>query len=314
MKILITGGTGFIGTNLTKFLLNQGHEVYSLDNLYSSKIENIKEFENNKNYCFINHDIREYIYIENIDQIYHLACPASPPIYQKDPIYTLDTCYLGTSNILKLALKNNSSILFSSTSEVYGNPIEHPQVEEYLGNVNTIGIRSCYDEGKRISETLMYDYKRKYGLNIKIARIFNTYGPYMNKNDGRVITNFITQILNDKPIAIFGDGNQTRSFCYIDDTINGLVRLMNSNYNLPLNIGNINELSINDIANIILKITKKLNINYNNNIIYLKLPSDDPIRRKPDITKAQNILNWNPTINIEDGIIKLINWYINNNY
>jgi UDP-glucuronate decarboxylase len=311
MRILITGGTGFIGTNLIQKLLEDNNEIFCLDNLYSSKIDNIKQFQNNINFHYIFHDIRKYYNIDNIDQIFHLACPASPPIYQKDHIYTLDTCYLGTSNILKLALKNNSKVLIASTSEIYGNPIEHPQNELYYGNVNTIGIRSCYDEGKRISETLAINYYKKYKVDCKIARIFNTYGPFMDINDGRVITNFINQILNNKPITIYGDGSQTRSFCYINDTVDGLIKLINSNYNLPINIGNPNEFTIIEIANIIINQYNKLNYNYNLDFIFVKLPDDDPIKRKPDITKANSILNWYPNINIYNGINYILNWYIN---
>lgn len=314
MKILVTGGCGFIGINLIKKLLeNKNNQIYCLDNNYSSSKNNIKQFENNKNFIYIYHDIRNYIQLDNIDQIYHLACPASPPIYQKDHIYTLDTCYLGTSNVLKLALKNNSSILIASTSEIYGNPLEHPQNESYFGNVNTIGNRSCYDEGKRISETLTINYHLKYNLNSKIARIFNTYGPYMDINDGRVVTNFINQIINNKPITIYGDGFQTRSFCYIDDTVNGLIKLMNSNYHLPVNIGNRHEVNIIQLYDIIIKHAKLNNITYNNNIKYLKLPDDDPIKRKPDINIAKKILNWKPIINIDNGINNTIKWFINNN-
>ena len=254
-KIFITGGCGFIGSNMCIRLLKEGNRVICLDNLFTGKMDNIESLLNDKNFTFINHDITKPIIIEeNIDEIYHFACPASPPKYQIDPIYTSKVNFIGTMNLLELAKKNNCKILLSSTSEVYGEPELSPQKENYRGNVNTIGIRSCYDEGKRISETLMMDYHRQYNIDIRIVRIFNTYGPNMDKYDGRVITNFIRQILKNEDITLYGEGNQTRSFCYIDDQIEGLIRLMNSNYNYPINIGNPNELTVKQLALTLIKL------------------------------------------------------------
>ena len=306
MKILITGGTGFIGSNLTKYLLNQNHIVYVLDNNFTGNLNNIKDCLNHKNFCYIYHDITNPIpYINNnIDQIYHLACPASPPKYQADPIYTSKVCYIGTLNVLEFAKTKNARVLLTSTSEIYGEPKISPQVEEYRGNVNTIGIRSCYDEGKRIAETLMMDFHRKYNVDIRIARIFNTYGPNMDKTDGRVISNFINQAIKDVNITIYGDGSQTRSFCYITDQINGLVKLMNSNYHKPINIGNTNELTIKEVASKIIELTKS-----KSKLIYLPLPKDDPTNRKPDISRAKNILDWKPYINLNNGLIKTIEYF-----
>ena len=306
MKILITGGAGFIGSNLTKYLLKENHIVYCIDNNFTGNLNNIKDCIDNKNFFYIYHDVINPIpYInDDIHQIYHLACPASPPKYQADPIYTSKVCYIGTLNVLELAKKKNARVLLTSTSEIYGEPQISPQIETYRGNVNTIGIRSCYDEGKRIAETLMMDFHRKYNIDIRIARIFNTYGPYMDKTDGRVISNFINQALKNIDITIYGDGSQTRSFCYITDQINGLVKLMNSNYCKPVNIGNPNELTIKDVASKIIKLT-----NSKSKLIYLPLPKDDPTNRKPDITLAKRILEWNPNINLNEGLIKTIEYF-----
>lgn len=306
MKILITGGTGFIGSNLTKYLLSQNHIVYCIDNNFTGNLNNIKDCIDSKNFFYIYHDVTHPIpYInDDIDQIYHLACPASPPKYQADPIYTSKVCYIGTLNVLEFAKKKNARVLITSTSEIYGEPQISPQIEKYRGNVNTIGIRSCYDEGKRIAETLMMDFHRKYNIDIRIARIFNTYGPYMNKTDGRVISNFINQALKNVNITIYGDGSQTRSFCYITDQINGLVKLMNSNYCKPVNIGNPNELTIKDVASKIIELTDS-----KSKLIYLPLPKDDPTNRKPDITLAKRILEWKPNINLNEGLIKTIEYF-----
>ena len=306
--ILIAGGCGFIGSNLCIHLLNDNNKVICVDNLYSSKIENIKSCMDNKNFTFINHNIIEPLYIDdNIDEIYHLACPASPPTYQKDPIYTLKTNFIGSMNLLELARIKSSKILLASTSEIYGEPQVSPQSENYRGNVNTIGIRSCYDEGKRISETLFMDYHNKYNVNIRIVRIFNTYGPHMDKEDGRVVTNFINQILNNDNITIYGDGSQTRSFQYIDDLINGITKLMDSNYIYPVNIGNPNEITIKQLAYILKDITSS-----SSEFIFKPLPSDDPTNRNPDIKLAKKILNWEPSIDIKTGLLKTIH-YIKNN-
>ena len=305
MKILITGGTGFIGSNLCIYLINKGHTVFCLDNNFTGNLYNISSIKNHENFSYIYHDILNPLILNtNIDQIYHLACPASPPKYQADSIYTSKVCYIGTLNILEFARKKNARILLTSTSEIYGEPLISPQIEEYRGNVNTIGIRSCYDEGKRIAETLMMDFHRKYNVETRIARIFNTYGPQMDKTDGRVISNFINQALNNKDITIYGDGSQTRSFCYISDQINGLVKLMNSDYILPINIGNPNELTVQQVALKIIKLT-----NSKSKLINLPLPKDDPTNRKPDITKASKILHWNPDIKFEEGLKLTIEFF-----
>ena len=309
MNIVITGGTGFIGSNLCKKLLLEGNTITCIDNNFTGSIENVKDCLDNPNFTFINHNVIEPIQLENIskiDQIYHLACPASPKAYQSDPLFTLKTNIFGTINLLELAKIHNARILLSSTSEVYGDQKISPQIEEYWGNVNPIGIRSCYDEGKRVAETFMMEYKNKYGLNVKIARIFNTYGPLMNKDDGRVVSNFINQCIRNEPITIYGDGEQTRSICYIDDLLNGLVKLMNNNItNGPINIGNPHELTINELANEIKKLT-----NSSSTICYEPLPQDDPMKRNPDISKAKNMLDWEPIIGLEEGIQKTIDYFM----
>lgn len=304
-NILVSGGCGFIGSNLCSILLKQGNFVLCLDNLYTGKEQNIKTCLDNPNFLFIKHDIIEPFHYENpIDEIYHLACPASPPKYQKDPIFTLKTNFMGTLNMLEFAKKKNAKILYTSTSEIYGEPTESPQNEDYRGNVNTVGIRSCYDEGKRIGETLLMDYHNHYGIDIRIARIFNTYGPNMDPFDGRVVTNFLLQAITNTDITIYGDGTQTRSFCFIDDQINGLLKLMNSDYHQPVNIGNDHDFTIKEIAKLVLKIT-----NSNSKIVFKHLPLDDPTNRKPDITRAKNILDWEPSVQIEEGIIKTLNYF-----
>ena len=304
--ILITGGAGFIGSNLCEKLLNN-NKVICVDNLFTGNIQNIQHLMNNSNFEFINHDITNPLYInDDIDEIYNLACPASPPKYQIDPIYTLKVNFLGVLNLLELAKNKKAKFLQSSTSEVYGEPTISPQNEEYRGNVNTVGIRSCYDEGKRIAETLIIEYHHKYKIDVRIVRIFNTYGPKMDKNDGRVVSNFINQALNNQDITLYGKGHQTRSFCYIDDNIDGLIKLMDSDYILPINIGNPHEITIKELADIIVKITKT-----KSKIIYKDLPSDDPTNRKPDITKANNILKWEPKYDLEKGIVKTIEYFTN---
>lgn len=304
MKILVTGGTGFIGSNLCKKLLEMGNYVICLDNNFTGKMKNIVELKNNPNFEFIRHDITLPIYLE-IDQIYHLACPASPKAYQYNPIKTVKTNILGTLNALGIAKRTKSRILLTSTSEVYGDPEISPQVEEYWGNVNPIGIRSCYDEGKRLAETLMMEYHRSHNVEIRIARIFNTYGINMQPDDGRVVSNFINQCLSEKNITIYGDGSQTRSFCYVDDMINGLIKLMNNNIsNGPINLGNPHEMTIKDLA---LKIKEKTKSN--SKIIFKEIPSDDPKKRKPDITKAKNVLKWIPKVDLESGLEKTIEYF-----
>lgn len=305
--ILVTGGAGFIGSHLCGRLLKMGHKVICLDNLFTSSIKNIKQFLKNKNFKFIKYDIVKPFYINGkIDEIYNLACPASPIQYQKNPIHTVKANTIGMINVLGFAKKHKARILQASSSEVYGDPLEHPQKETYWGNVKTIGIRSCYDEGKRISETLMFDYHRTWGIEIKVARFFNTYGPNMARNDGRVVSNFIIQALKNKPIAIYGTGKQTRSFCYVDDLIDGLIRLMNSpkNFTGPVNLGNPGEFTIAELAKKVIKLT-----NSKSKIIYKPLPQDDPYRRKPDISLAKKVLKWSPKIKLEQGIKKTIEFF-----
>jgi UDP-glucuronate decarboxylase len=306
MKILITGGAGFIGNHLCRKLLEEGHFIICLDNLFTGSLNNITDMLNNPKFKFINHDIINFINLE-VDQIYHLACPASPPAYQIDPIYTIKTNFFGTMNTLEIAKLSNARLLLTSTSEVYGDPKISPQVEEYWGNVNPIGIRSCYDEGKRISETLAIEYNRVYNVEVRIARIFNTYGPNMDKLDGRVVSNFINQCLENKDITIYGDGSQTRSFCYIHDTVDGLIKLMNNEITIgPINIGNPYEITVAELATKIKSMTKS-----DSNIIYMDLPSDDPMKRKPDITKATTLLNWEPKIKLTNGLENTIRYFSN---
>ena len=305
--ILVTGGAGFIGSHLCKRLLNEKHKVICLDNLFTGSLKNIDSFKNNNNFEFVNHDITKPYFRDNIDEIYNLACPASPTHYQSNPIKTVKTCTIGVINMLGLAKKNNAKILQASTSEVYGDPEIHPQKEDYNGNVNTLGYRSCYDEGKRCAETLFMDYKREHNLNIKIVRIFNTYGPNMTKNDGRVVSNFILQALKSEDITIYGDGSQTRSFQFIDDLVEGLLKMMNSDSVGPVNLGNPIELSMKDLANMLIRLT-----NSSSNIIFKDLPDDDPKRRKPDISLAESILDWSPIIDLETGLQKTINYFNHN--
>ena len=304
-KILITGGAGFVGSNLCSRLVNENNFVICVDNLDTGKISNIQNLLKNDNFKFFNHDIvKVFDYNEKIDEIYNLACPASPPSYQRDPIQTLKTCTIGTINILELALRNRSKVLQASTSEIYGDPLTHPPNENYWGNVNPIGIRSCYDEGKRCSETLFMDYNRKFKLETKIVRIFNTYGKNMDKNDGRVISNFINQAIKNNELTIYGDGSQTRSFLFIDDLIDGLLLSMRNNYFSPINLGNPNEISMNDLADLILRLTKS-----SSEKVFLPLPFDDPKRRKPDISLANKILSWKPSTDLEKGLLKTISFY-----
>lgn len=305
MIILVTGGTGFIGSHLCEKLLDMSHQVICLDNNFSGSKKNIEHLLSNKNFEFIRHDITEPIYLE-VEQIYHLACPASPKAYQYNGIKTLKTNFLGTLNMLGMAKRTKSRILLTSTSEIYGNPQISPQTEEYFGNVNPNGIRSCYDEGKRVAESLMFEYHRNHGTEIRIARIFNTYGPKMDKCDGRVISNFINQCLQNERITIYGKGEQTRSFCYIDDMVNGLIKLMNSTCVGPINLGNPEEITIKDVSSKIKDLTKS-----ESTLEFTKLPSDDPLQRKPDINKAINLLNWRPLVNLDKGLIKTIEYFKN---
>lgn len=306
-RILVTGGAGFIGSHLCERLLNEGNEVICLDNLFTSSKDNIAHLLSNKYFEFIRHDIIHPIYLE-VDEVYNLACPASPIHYQYNSIKTIKTSVIGAINMLGLAKRVKGKILQASTSEVYGDPLIHPQDEEYWGNVNPIGPRSCYDEGKRCTESLFINYYFQNKVRIKIARIFNTYGPRMHPNDGRVVSNFIIQALQNKPITIYGDGNQTRSFCYVDDMIDGLIKLMDTNDHItgPINLGNPDEFKIIELAEMIIKLT-----NSKSKIVYQPLPEDDPIRRQPDITKAKTILNWEPKIHLKTGLIKTINYFEN---
>ena len=303
---LITGGSGFLGSHLAKKLLERGEEVICLDNFFTGTKKNIKELFNYQNFEFIRHDVTEPIKLE-VDNIWHLACPASPIHYQYNPIKTTKTSFIGTYNMLGLAKRVGAKILLASTSEVYGDPKEHPQRESYRGSVNTTGVRSCYDEGKRVAETLCADYQRVHGVEVRIMRIFNTYGPNMRFDDGRVISNFIVQALKDQKITLYGDGSQTRSFCYVDDLINGMILLMNSDYHHPMNIGNPNEFSIKELANLIRTL-----INPNLEFEYKKLPNDDPKQRQPSIQLAKELLNWEPEIELKDGLLKTIDWFKKN--
>lgn len=302
-RILVTGGAGFVGSNLCEKLLNDGNYVICLDNFFTGSKANVEKFANNSNFELVNHDVTDE-YLNEVDQIYNLACPASPPHYQYDPIKTMKTSVLGIINMLELAKKCNATILQASTSEVYGNPNVHPQLESYWGNVNPIGIRSCYDEGKRCAETLMMDYHRQFGIDTKIVRIFNTYGPNMAQNDGRVVSNFILQALRNEDITIYGDGSQTRSFCYVDDLVEGLIKMMNSKLTGPVNLGNPSERTVLDFAKLIIKMT-----NSNSKIVNKSLPSDDPIKRRPDISLAKQELDWQPTVDIVDGLNKTIEYF-----
>ena len=312
--ILVTGGAGFIGSHLCEYLLNlpagkagQGHKVICLDNFFTGSKSNIKHLLKNKNFKVIEHDIIEPFYVKSkIDQIYNLACPASPIHYQFNAIRTIKANTIGMINVLGFAKKHQARILQASTSEVYGDPLEHPQKESYRGNVSTIGPRACYDEGKRVAETLMFDYRRAWGIEIKVARIFNTYGPRMAKDDGRVVSNFIVQALKNKPITIYGKGNQTRSFCYVSELVEGLVKLMNSHADFtgPVNLGNPGEFTIKELAEKIIKLTGG-----KNKLVYRPLPVDDPKQRKPDITLAKRKLKWQPRLRLENGLRETVKYF-----
>ena len=305
-RSLITGGAGFLGSHLAGKLLEKGEEVICLDNFFTGTKKNLQELIKNKNFELIRHDITEPIKLE-VDKIWHLACPASPIHYQFNPIKTTKTSFMGTYNMLGLAKRIGAKFLLASTSEIYGDPEEHPQRESYRGSVNTTGIRSCYDEGKRVAETLCADYQRMHGVDVRIMRIFNTYGPNMRFDDGRVISNFIVQALKNEKITLYGDGSQTRSFCYVDDLINGMILLMQSEYQNPVNIGNPHEFSIKELAYLVRAL-----INPNLEFEYKDLPKDDPRQRKPSIKLAKELLNWEPKIELKDGLIKTIDWFKNN--
>jgi len=307
MKILITGGAGFIGSQLSEKLLNEGHEVIVIDNYFTGQKSNVHHLMDNKNFELIRHDVTMPFFIE-VDQIYNLACPASPVHYQHNGIKTVKTSVMGAINMLGLAKRIGARLLQASTSEVYGDPNVHPQVESYWGNVNPIGIRSCYDEGKRVAETLCFNYHWQNNVDIKIIRIFNTYGPNMHPFDGRVVSNFIMQALQGKDITIYGDGQQTRSFQYVDDLLNGMTKLMNSRdgFTGPVNVGNPNEFTIKQLAENVIKLT-----NTKSKIIYQPLPQDDPMQRQPDISLAKKELDWEPKIQLEEGLVKTIEYFDN---
>ncbi|MTJ08299.1 UDP-glucuronic acid decarboxylase family protein [Anabaena sp. UHCC 0204] len=300
MRILVTGGAGFIGSHLIDRLMADSHEVICLDNFYTGKKHNLLKWLGNPYFEMIRHDITEPIRLE-VDQIYHLACPASPVHYQYNPIKTVKTNVIGTLNMLGLAKRVKARFLLASTSEVYGDPEVHPQVEEYRGSVNPIGIRSCYDEGKRIAETLAFDYYRENKVEIRVARIFNTYGPRMLENDGRVVSNFVAQALQGIPLTVYGEGQQTRSFCYVSDLVDGLMRLMNGEHTGPINLGNPDEYTILELAQAVQNL-----INPDAQIKFEPLPADDPRRRRPDISKAKTLLNWQPTIPLQEGLKLMI--------
>ena len=305
MKILITGGAGFLGSALSKRLLKEGNEIWCLDNFFTGSLKNIEDLMTDSYFHLIRQDIVDPVDVP-VEQIYNLACPASPPHYQKNPVHTAKTCFLGALNVLELAKKYNATVLQASTSEIYGDPLMHPQTEEYRGNVNSVGIRSCYDEGKRIAETLFFDHNRQYGTKIRVVRIFNTYGPNMDPNDGRVVSNFICQALSGQDITIYGDGHQTRSFCYVDDLIEVLIRMMNSEkaFTGPVNIGNPGEFTIKELAEMVVS-----KVRGSSKVVYKDLPSDDPTQRRPDITLAKTKLDWEPKIKLDECLDKTIAYF-----
>ena len=307
MKILVTGGAGFIGSHLCKRLLEEGNEVVCLDNFFTGRRKNIEAFESDPKFSVVEHDVVDPIVLDDVEQIYNLACPASPVHYQFDPTHTTKTSMLGALNVLELAKATGARVFQASTSEVYGDPDVHPQPESYWGKVNPIGIRSCYDEGKRVAETLFFDHHRQYGVDIRVIRIFNTYGPNMNPEDGRVVSNFIVQALNNEDITIYGDGSQTRSFQYVEDLVEGMVRMMNNTQGFvgPVNLGNPNEFTIKQLAEKVLEMLPEST----SKIIYKDLPQDDPRQRQPDITVAKKELEWEPTIQLEAGLQKTISYF-----
>ena len=304
-RVLVTGGAGFIGSHLCDRLLGDGYDVLCVDNYYSSTKDNIAHLVDNPCFEVLRHDVTFPLYVE-VDEIYHLACPASPIHYQRDPVQTTKTAVHGSINMLGLAKRTGARILTTSTSEVYGDPTVHPQSEDYWGNVNPIGPRACYDEGKRAAETLFFDYHRQHGLQIKVARLFNTYGPRMHPHDGRVVSNFVVSALAGKPLTVYGDGSQTRSFCYIDDLVDGLVALMKSDSQVtgPINLGNPGEFTIAELAELVIEQTGT-----SGGIEYRPLPQDDPVRRQPDINRAKEVLGWQPSIPLRDGLARTIEYF-----
>lgn len=307
MNILITGGAGFLGSHLCDALIEKGHDILCVDNFFTGNKSNISHLIPNPNFTLLRHDVTFPLYVE-VDQIYNLACPASPIHYQFDPVQTTKTSVHGAINMLGLAKRLKARILQASTSEVYGDPEIHPQTEEYWGRVNPIGIRSCYDEGKRCAETLFFDYWRQHKLEIKVMRIFNTYGPRMHPNDGRVVSNFIVQALNNRPITIYGDGSQTRSFCYVDDLITGMIKLMESHKSVtgPINMGNPSEFTMIELAELVIKLTSS-----RSKLKFKPLPEDDPKQRQPNISLAKSKLNWSPKVSLEEGLNKTIAYFRN---
>ncbi len=322
MRVVVFGGTGFIGSNLCETLVKRGDEVVCIDNNSTGSFDNVKHLSSSPNFTFIEHDIVKSIsYVGHIDRIYHLACPASPPAYQADPIKTIQTCTVGTMNVLNFAKEKGARVLLTSTSEVYGDPEISPQPESYRGSVNTLGPRACYDEGKRISETLFMEYHRCRNVDVRIARIFNTYGPRMSPTDGRVITNYLTQILAKKDITVYGSGKQTRSFCYVDDTVAGLIALMEQTGSLgPVNIGNPHEMTMMELVDVCRMVVSHVRCNGCSDygtfghtdvkVIHMPLPQDDPTQRRPDISLAKRLMNWQPTTSIIDGLISTVDYII----
>jgi UDP-glucuronate decarboxylase len=306
-RVLVTGGAGFIGSHLCDRLLSDGAEVLCVDNFYSSTRANIHHMLDNPRFEFLRHDITFPLFVE-VDEIYHLACPASPVHYQRDPVQTTKTSVLGSINVLGLAKRTGAGILLTSTSEVYGDPTVHPQPESYWGNVNPIGVRSCYDEGKRCAETLFFDYRRQHNLTTKVVRLFNTYGPRMKPDDGRVVSNFVTQALAHEELTVYGDGSQTRSFCYVSDIIDALVAMMATPDGVtgPINLGSQDEISVSELANRVIELT-----GVDSKVRYEGLPQDDPTQRQPDITLAMQALDWKPTIPLEEGLPKTVEWFQN---
>ena len=309
MKALVAGAAGFLGSHLCERLVGEGFEVLGVDNLYTGDRRNLRGLDGRPDFKFLEHDVTGRLdpaAVGDLDMIFNLACPASPPHYQRDPIFTLDTNYLGTKNLLELAKAKRARILQASTSEVYGDPAVHPQVESYWGNVNCFGPRSCYDEGKRIAETLMLEYSRKFGIEIKIVRIFNTYGPRMDPDDGRIISNFIVQALAGEPITVYGDGSQTRSFCYVEDLVEGIARMARSDRSFvgPVNLGNPGEFTVGEAARLIKDLTRSTSP-----VVHRPLPSDDPRKRKPDIGLAVSMLGWRPTVEFRDGVARTIDYF-----
>ena len=304
-RVMVTGGAGFLGSHLCERLLGQGHDVLCIDNFFSGAKDNVAHLLDNSQFELMRHDVTFPLYVE-VDQIYNLACPASPVHYQFDPVQTTKTSVHGAINMLGLAKRVKARIFQASTSEVYGDPEVHPQQESYWGHVNPVGVRSCYDEGKRCAETLFFDYHRQHNLEIKVGRIFNTYGPRMHPNDGRVVSNFVVQALQCKPITIYGDSEQTRSFCYVDDLIDGFLKMMDSpaEFTGPVNLGNPGEFSISELANLVIKLTDS-----SSELVFKPLPSDDPMQRQPDISLAKEKLDWEPTVNLEEGLKKTIAYF-----